>query len=473
VGKMTSLGWPESIARYVPRLDARQEREQLAGFLLRALASRFVLTAAVAVALVAGFGVIAPIFKLQGSERAFTLFAAAVIFTTQNFLLTAAIESLLLQRTLFVIGALTSLYQAAFIVTLYVRGGSLVALMWMELSGDALMFLLGVSVVFRAVGGGSWWHALRHQRPFADRTAVRYRRYSFLNDISQELLSPRSDYLMLSYLTSAVQVAIYAVPTRIIKFVEMLVPVALLKGPLESAFYRAYERDRTPARLNEMFQTLAKINLTVLGFILAVSLVYATTAFVRAFGVQYQDAGRIFSVFIIVMALYYYPIGFVLKALERMDLILWSKLSVLLYFALAVFLVRALGALGMALTTATALLVKNLVVYWMTRRIGRIRMPWGAIGRIAANVAVTAGLLLGVRAVAGAGWMGIAAGVVIGAAAYAGLTFFNSGYSTAELGLFADLLPSRIRASRLTQQVLDGMLQRAAMAPQAAGVGPR
>ncbi len=461
VGKFTSLGWPEAIARYVPRLDAEGDRDRLAGFLLRALVWRFVLTAAVAGAMVLGFNILAPIFKLQGAERAFWLFAAAVVFTTQNFLLVAALESLLLQRTLFAIGIVVSVYQAAFMAMLYVRGGSLVALMALELTGDLLMFLLGGFFVFRAVGDGSWWNGVRRSRAFANTTASRYRWYSFLNDISQELLSPRSDYLMLSYLASAVQVAVYAVPTRIIKFVEMVIPVALLKAPLESAFYRAYERDRSPAKLNAMYQTLTKVNLTVVGLILALSLVFAPAAFVRAFGPQYAQSGVIFSIFIVVMALYYYPFGFVLKALERMDLILWAKASVLLYFVLAVFFVRWWGALGMALTTTAALLAKNLIVYALSRRTGGISMPWAAIGRIAANVAATAGLLLGLRAVLGHTWAALITGIVLGGAVYFLLTMVNSGYTAGEIELFSDMLPARISDNRAIRTVLDAMRTRA------------
>ncbi|HEV8352614.1 MAG TPA: oligosaccharide flippase family protein [bacterium] len=473
VGKLTSMGWPEAIARYVPRLDARDDGERLAGLLVRALGWRFLLTSAVAGAMVVGFNVIAPIFKLQGSERAFLLFAATVVFTTQNFLLTAAIESLLLQRILFAIGTVASLVQIAYMIVLYVRGGSLVALMWMELTRSLVLYVLSGYFVFHVVGQGSWWRALRTRRPFVDTVSVRYRWQSFLNDISQEIFSRRSDYLMLSYLASAVAVAVYAVPARVVKFVEMLVPVSLLKGPLESAFYRSYERDRSPDRLNQMYQTLTKVNLTVLGFFLAVSVVFAPAAFVLAFGPPYRESGLIFSIFIIVMTLYYYPFGFVLRALERMDLVLWAKTSAVLYFVLAVFFVRWWGAVGMALATASALLAKNFIAYWLTRRAGGIRMPWAAIGRIALNVAATSTVLLVVRAALGDGWAGIGAGGAAAVAAYGLLTFVNSGYSADELRQFADLLPGAVSRSRPARAVLSGMLQRAQVTASAAGVGPR
>jgi O-antigen/teichoic acid export membrane protein len=462
IGKITSMGWPETIARYVPRLDAEDARPRLAGFLIDALRWRFVMAGGIAAVMVLGFGVIAPVLKLDGYLRPFTIFAAALVLDTQNFLLTAALESLLRQKALSIIGAVTGFFQAAFLAALFLfNAGSLEALVWMKSLTSALLYLLQAAAVLRALGATSVRSAWVSREPFRDPAATRYRWFSYVNDVGQELLSPRSNFLLLSYLGSSVQVAVYALAVRVLRFVEMLVPVALFKGALESAVYRVYERGSRPDRLNIVFQSLAKINLTVLGVFLAITLVYSPGAFAWAFGPAYQGAAAVFSIFIVFLALYYYPLGFALRAIERMDLVLWPKLTFVIGVVLAVFLVPRWGAVGMALATTAALMAKNLIVYWIARRIAGIRMPWTAIARITANVAVTAVLLMGTKAVLGQTWPAILAGIAGGTLAYALLTLVNSGYSPGEIELLADMLPRQIGGNRVARAMFGLMRTRA------------
>jgi O-antigen/teichoic acid export membrane protein len=464
VGKATSLGWPEAIARYVPRLDLRNDRHQLVGLVLEAMVWRFVLTGAIAFGMTLAFDWLAPLFKIEGYRGVFVIFACSIVLTTQNFLLTAVLESLLLQRALFSIGIAVGVLQVSFLVGLALRGGTLVGLAWMELTRVAALFILQSVALLRFIELKSWRDLIAARVPFRDARASRYRWLAFVNDIGQELLGTRSDNLLLSYLANNLQVAIYALPVRLIRLVEVVVPVALLKGPLESAFYRAYERKSTAETLNMMFRTLMKANLTVLGLLVALSILFAKPAFVHLFGAAYGASANVFLLFLVFLFLNYYPLGFVLRAIERMDLVLWGKVSVFVNILLAFLLVHRWGAMGMAVATALSAMLRTVVIYLVTTRLVPIHLPWGSILRIVGNIAGTVLLVWPLSGLLSASLAGLVAGVLVTALLYAIMSYFNSGYATWEIKLFGDLLPARVRESRVVSSVLGGLLLRAAAA---------
>lgn len=460
VSKATSLGWPEALARYLPRLDARQDRRQATGFILEAMGRRLLLAAALVTGLVAGFSWLGPLLKLGGYGSVFRVYGLVIILMTQNLLLTAALEALLQQRRLFISGALANTTQVAILVGLFLQGGSLRGLVWMEAARAAVLFVAQGAGVARTVGLPGLRDILRPHR-FRDPAATRYRWLGFLNDLGTEVLSTRSDYLMLSYLATNMQVAVYSVAARLMRIVDLVVPVGVLKGALESVFYRAYERNRTSGTLNLMFQGLTKVNLTFLGFLLAVAIVHAPAAFTLVFGPQYGSSGTVFIVFIIFLAMYYYPLGFVLRAIERMDLVLWGKTAIILNIVLAILWVPRWGALGMALATTSAQMSKNIFIYWTARRLTGLRMPWPAIARLATNVAITVLVLVSLRAIWGSTWIGIVLGIAVALVVYLLVTYFNAGFNGRELRLIIEMLPERVARHRLTQALVGNLLMRA------------
>ena len=462
LGRLTALGWPDAIARYVPRLDTDSDRRRLASFVGEAVLTRFVISLAIAAGLVLAFHPLSQVLKFGGYERAFQLFVVSMVLLTVSDLLTAAVQSLLLQRELFAIGLTAGLLQIGYMTVLYVRGsGDLLALVWMELGKNVLFVIMLGLVMVRSVGLsalagiGSRAHRVR------DQSMTRYRWFSVANDLGIELLSRRSDFLLLSYLATTVQVAIYAVPSRVARFIEMLIPVSLLKGPLESAFYRAYERDPSPANATRLFQVLVKVNTTVLGFFVAVSLSVGGALFRWIFGTTYAASGTIFTIMLGFLALNHFPVGLVLRAAERMDLILRGKLSYLLNLALAIVLVPRWGAVGMALATMLALSLRTWIVYAAARRVTGITMPWAALAGIAVNTAASALALVAVRSLWGTSPVALAAAAALGAVVYGGLTLLRSGYNTVELRLLESLLPPSIRSHRLAQSLFGSLVARA------------
>lgn len=461
LGKLTALGWPDAIARYLPRLDTHDDQRRLTVFVVEAVVSRVAVAGAIGLLLILTYRPLAPVLHIEGHERAFVVFVGSLILLTLSDLLTASLQSLLKQGALFAVGAVISAFQVAYIATLFVRGGSLLALVWMELAKNALLVLLQAGVLLRTLQFPTWqeWWARTHR--VRDAAVTRFRWYSVANDLGIEILSSRADYLVLTYLANSLVVAVYAVATRAARLVEMLVPVTLLKGPLESAFYRSYERNRTPDNLNRMFGALTKADATVLGLFAAVGAIYGEPVFRAVFGAQYAISGIIFTLYVFVLWLTHFPTGFVLRAIERMDLVLWGKLSFIPNILLAVFLVPRWGAIGMAVATLLALLLRAWLPFMFAHRHAGLRMPWGSLGRIVANVALTAGILAVFRLLTGTSGAEVAAGVILGVVGYAGLTLVNSGYTGEELRLFSDLLPPWVREQRLVKALVGGLLMRA------------
>lgn len=433
---VVSLGHRHALLRYVPTF----EREGGAGRLVwPVVMRRFALAALASALLVAGFDLLAPRLGLAGHRTAFLLAQPGLVAQVVSAHLLAALNAAFRQRATL---AHALVYQGLFLggTALGIARGEPLAyfvVLFSAASGAALIQALAASVA--AFGPPKPGTVVAP--PPEDRTRRRYRLASWINDFGTTLLGTGVDRYLLAALAAPVEVAIYAVAATIATRLQALMPRQLFLPLVTASFFSRYEERRDPRDLDRMFALITHANTAVALLLLASFAPAGRELLALVFREEYAGAYLPALVFLSLLPLQQLPLGLVVKALERPEILIYSKISVLANLAAGIPLAGAYGALGMAVATALSVVLKNLVMLVLVRRIHPLHLPFGRMllgfGLCAGAIGISAALPPAVPPLLRA-----AAGGVLFALLLRATGFFDP----ADVELLATLLPRRLRA---------------------------
>ncbi len=407
---VVSLGHRHALLRYVPAL----EREGGAGRLVWPVVARRLAVAAVASALlVAGFDLFAPRLGLAGHRTAFLLAQPGLLAQIVSAHLVAALGAAFRQRA--TLGH-ALVYQGLFLggTALGIARGEALpyfVVLFSAASTAALLQALAAAVAAFGRPHPSWLAA----RPPEDGPRRRYRLASWINDFGTTLLGTGVDRYLLAALAAPVEVALYAVAATVATRLQALMPRQLFLPLVTASFFSRYEERRDPRDLDRMFALVANANTAVALMLLAAFAPAGRELLALVFRDEYADAFLPALVFLLLLPLQQLPLGLVVKALERPEILIYSKVSVLVNLAAGIPLALAWGALGMAVATALSVALKNLIMLVLVRRIHPLQVPLARTALAFALCAAASGLAAALpaalpaplRAAAGAGLFGL------------------------------------------------------------------
>jgi O-antigen/teichoic acid export membrane protein len=214
----------------------------------------------------------------------------------------------------------------------------------------------------------------------------------------------------------------------------------MLKPLADATFYTRYEQTRDPAELERMFRLLYGAN-TVASFgFVAVFLPFGRELLALVFRDAYAAAYVPVLILLLFLVLHFMPVGMVVKALRRPEVLIYSKAAVVLNVALGIPLAARYGATGMVVATAVSVAAKNAIMVGFVRREMPLPLPWRATLR-SALAAVAAGAL----GAALRPHLPLPVGLVLSCAAYAAAVRLLQPLDAEERGRLAVLLPARSR----------------------------
>jgi O-antigen/teichoic acid export membrane protein len=218
-----------------------------------------------------------------------------------------------------------------------------------------------------------------------------YRRISYLNDIGTSFLSTNIDRYILALFSTSTQVAIYAIATGILSRLLHFMPRKLLGTIAEPAFYSRYDQSSSSSDLNKMFQMIFNANNILVFLHLSLFFPLGHDLLRLVFKQDYvAHAYWPIIAFLVFLLIYSNPIGMVAKSLKKPEILLLSKISIVVNLATGIPLAYAYGALGMALSTVFSVCVKNIIIFFLTRKYVHISIPWRSVGRGLVNGILTA-----------------------------------------------------------------------------------
>lgn len=434
VNLFASFGFGEFIIRFVPAIE---QDADVARAVWSIVARRMALAALVCAVLVATFGLYAASFELTAYPVHFAVYQITVIFALGALYLQYAMNARFMQR---------ELVQLAFPVQAILVALTLLGI-WRH---QTLLYFVVVTTAVTVANFAltAWVFAMRYPLSLRALVApvpqtpaqVRYRRLSYLDEFGVNFLSTDIARYLVSYFSNNVEVAIYSVATTIVARLQFFLPGWMLKSLTDAAFYSRYEQTRDPADLARMFRVLYATN-TVASFLFVAAFVpYGRELLELVFRQAYGAAYAPVLILLLFLVLHFMPVGLVVKALQRPEVLIYSKAAVLLNVALGIPLATRYGATGMVVATALSVALKNAIMLVFVRREMRLPLPWRATLRSALAALIAAGVALAAKP-----WLPLLAGLALACIAYAAAVRVLKPFDAADRALIAGMVPSAAR----------------------------
>jgi len=389
---VVSLGYDHFFARFVPGLRERSDVSMMVWPIFVRLVLRAIIVCGF---VVAAFPLYSPRFGLEGSFELVLVYQAAIVSAIGSVFIVLAFSARFLQREVLIL----TVPHRVLMVAVIVLG------IWLEL--DLLYFVAVSSVLgalnlvvcvaffraeFRLPPLRDWFRP----RPQSDEER-RFRRASYLSEYGVTFLNTEVDRYLIAVLSNRVDVAIYALATNVVERLRLVLPTQLFRPLMEATFYRRFEETGDRSEIDRMFQLL--LTLTSVGSFAFVAVFVPVGREVLGvlFREEYAASYWIVVVYLVTMFSHQMPVGLVVKALKRADILVYGQIAVLVNLGLGIYLVTTYGAIGMAIATAISVTLKNGIMYAWVKRLMTIRLPWMGISKCAFAASTVAGLLMLVK----------------------------------------------------------------------------
>ncbi len=434
VNLFASFGFAEFIMRFVPAIEMAPA---VARTVWSIVARRMALAALVSAALVAGFDLYASRFGLAEYRIHVAIYQLTVFFAIGSLYLQYAMNARFMQREV----VLLAFPVQTALVALTLLG------IWRK---ETLLYFVVVTTAVTAANFALSAYVLSRRYPLSlgvlvapvPQTAeqVRYRRLSYVDEFGVNFLSTDIARYLVSYFSNNVEVAIYSVATTIVARLQFFLPGWMLRSLTDATFYARYEQTRDPADLGRMFRLLYGTNTVACFVFVATFLPFGRELLELVFRDAYAAAYAPVLILLLFLVLHFMPVGLVVKALQRPEILIYSKAAVLLNVALGIPLASRHGATGMVIATALSVALKNAIMLGFVWREMALPLPWRATLRSALAAAIAAGGALVAKP-----WLPLPLGLALACAIYAAAVRFLKPLDAGERALLAAMVPAAAR----------------------------
>jgi len=430
-----SFGFLMVLVRSLPALD---ERREIAGLVWSVTLRRLVFAAAIAALLVAAFPLYAARYEIEAHRFEVSLVPAFLVPAVGSAYLAASLQALFEQRSVLTASLAYQLVMLSATALGIVQGRPLAYFVIVSASANWAQFVV-LAALFARRFGGPRRADLRRALPETD-DQRRYRRVSWLDDLGVRVLSTDIDRYLIGFFSQSAQVAIYAVAATITSRLEYFLPHRMLQSVIEPAIYRRYEETGGVSGVAPIFGAIFKVNYVLAFGFLAVFVPLGGELLRAVFGDVYDASWAPTVIFLAFLAFNSNPLGMVIHAVRRPELLVFSKVVIPLNFVLAWLLVPRYGALGMAAATGATMVLKNTALFAVAKRQLGLSIPWVATLRCAAAAALTAGA---VRLVPEG--VPLVARVALAGMIYLPAALFLGAFERDDVRLAAAVLPDSLR----------------------------
>jgi O-antigen/teichoic acid export membrane protein len=430
-----SFGFLMVLVRSLPGLD---EPREIAGLVWSVTLRRLLLTAGIAVLLVAAFPLYAARYELLAHRFEVRLLPAFLVPAVGSAYLTASLNALFEQRAVLAASVGCQLALLAATALGIVQGRPLAYFLVVFALATTAQFAVLAGLFARRFGGPRRADLLRTLPETEDQR--RYRRVSWLDDFGVRVLSTDVDRYLIGFFSVNAEVAIYAVAATIAARLEYFLPHRMLQSVIEPAIYRRYEEAGGVSGVASIFGAIFKVNYVLAFGFLAVFLPLGGELLRAVFGPVYDASWAPTLIFLAFLAFNTNPLGMVIHAVRRPELLVFSKVVIPLNLVLAWLLVPRYGALGMAAATGATMVLKNTALFAVAESRLGLSIPWGATLRCAAAAALTAGAVRLVPEV-----VPLLARVALAGLVYLPAALWLGAFERDDARLAAALLPDSLR----------------------------
>jgi O-antigen/teichoic acid export membrane protein len=310
---------------------------------------------------------IAPVLKISAYKSYFLLFCFVIILHMQRELLEIYLDAYFFQKFTTGFALIFTLIKCMGYSAVILLEKGLWEVLIIDLASYSVVFILLELIYIKKRNDGA---KQGPKLPSSEkRRLFRYAFFYNFNDTGVGLLQADFDNFILAGMLDPIAVGAYSFCQRISKTIQRLSPITYFQNVIRPAFFFMASSENSSLDVGKFFKTTLKINLLFnIPFFL----------FVAFFGkeiIHVVFGGKFIEYAGILTAVYFFgminsclsPIGLVAQLRERADIILYSKIFAVYNLIADLVLIRYFGILGAVLATGTAILFKNIFIWFFVR----------------------------------------------------------------------------------------------------------
>jgi len=385
ISLFSSFGLPNIFRRYIPEFYEKKQISNIKYIVKKGSIFRFIFSFSFIVIMIIFSKQIENLFKLEEASKYLAIFSITVVFTLQANLFTIALNSMFQQKKCLIANISFTIFRAGNIYLVLKMQRGLIGLIIADAISCVFLFVLVNIFLKKSMNEVPAIRVSKNDFPL--KRIARFGTFDFFNEMGSQVLNKSTDYFIVSAFLNPSAVGLYAFADRLIKQLSKALPMSFFRDLIYPIFFTKYTQNNDFKSLNWLFNFLTKISTFFAIPLFIWILILGDKIIIYIFDLKYIDALPVLIIFASLVALnaFLYPIGLVVKSIERVEINLYSKIFAIYNLILDIIVVKRFGIIGIAVVTSTALLFKDIFIFKLARRYVLLNICWSAIIKISIN----------------------------------------------------------------------------------------
>lgn len=442
IGLFSSFGLPSIFQRYIPEFREQRETSNIKKLVSRGSLWRIILSTVFVLLVILFASQVGRLFRIGNWLNYFKLFSLGIIFSLEGSLLAIALTSLFLHKY-FVISNIVYVFTRAGVLYFLLKAGwGLEGLLLGEVAAYGILMVMFVYCYYSKFSRLS---TVNSKSPLPMKRLSRYGGFSYLNEMGVMILDVSTDFLIISIFLGPLAVGIYSFANRVSQLFSRILPHTLLQDVIRPSFFSKFAQTNNQKDLQKMGNLLIKIiafcsiPLTLGIFILGdkVILHVFDPKYISSLGVLWIVAT------FLTMRAFRFPLGLILQAIEKVNIIFYSKIFSVYNLILDLIVVKFWGITGIALVTGSAILFQNLFMYFFIYKYIRLHLCIRSLVIIALNSIMMSLSIFWLRKYV-VGLASLTAVAMLGVIIYLAMAYLNKAFTQREHGVLNSIIGKRV-----------------------------
>ena len=194
--------------------------------------------------------------------------------------------------------------------------------------------------------------------------------YSMFTELGAGIIGRTSDLYIVAALANPFAIGIYGLAVKVYEIFYKLMPLREFESVLKPVFFSRFTKGASDLELNEFYNFSVKMILPIMIFPALYFLLFGKSLILYVFGEKYIEAYWVCVLVLssLLISGYYYPLIFMIQLKERLEIVMISRLVVLLSLGLGIYLMKQFGVVGVALATFIGEFLKNALMFALFKR---------------------------------------------------------------------------------------------------------
>ena len=277
--------------------------------------------------------------------------------------------------------------------------------------------------------------------PIKKKRIIKFGALSYFNEVSYSLYDSSVDYYIISYFMGPTYVGYYSFAFVTLQKIVNWLPSKMVANLITPTITRRYYEKNDVTELNIMFKLYNK---TIVFFVMPAMIgliVLGDKIIIFIFDPKYLESLKIvylFAIFEIINSVYI-GAGVIVKVLEKVKILLFSRITAIYNFIGAIAFIKYFGLLGVAFATGSAIFFNRMIIYFYIKKHVYISSPYNSHIKILIN-SLFMGLIVYISRNHVTSIVSLLTIVIIGAIIYAITSYLNLCFNDGERKIINKIL---------------------------------